>query len=626
MIGKSIVIGWGVLYSKHIPLKREEINVENKPIFREHFFLHKWNYLLGAILLSISLIFQLLVPYLLKEFTDGLESGGIQVLDLGELALWCTLVGIGAFLFRSSGRIYIFRMSRMLERELRTRLFSQWEKMEATYYQRNRIGNLMAHAVNDVNILRQIGMQGFFQMVEAAVLITIAVFIMAGTIHLSLTLLVLLPLPGLTYIAYRFKTKIHIQSKKVQEAIGLLTSRVQEFCSGIGVIKTYVQEKAEINKFTEENNANVEVNKQLIRSNSLFASLSQGIVGVSYLLSIVLGSILVMKDTISLGEFVAFNTYLSMLIGPIENIGKVINLLQQGRAADFRIRKVLSTEPEIKDEENIIPPTSIHGEINIKNLSFKYDTKNDYALKNINITIPKGSSLAIVGKVGSGKSTLVNLLLRIYNPPKHSIYIDQNDIRNLPLKLLRTSISYVPQENFLFSSTIKENIAFDPRNYHDEQIYTAARQAHIFDDIVEFPKKFETPLGERGLSLSGGQRQRVSIARAMIKPSPIIIFDDSLSAVDSKTETNILKTMRNEMKGRTSIIISHRISTIQDADQIIVLEHGEIVERGTHVALLKQDGIYKKMFEQQTTAISIDDKVSPKSSERRIMIRKRGRP
>jgi ATP-binding cassette, subfamily B, multidrug efflux pump len=599
--------------------------VRNKPIFREHFLLHKWNYLLGAILLSISLVFQLLVPFLLQEFTDGLQAGVIRVKDLWELALWCALVGTGTFLFRSSGRIYIFRMSRMLERDLRTELFSHWEKMPASYYQRNRIGNLMAHAVNDVNILRQIGMQGFFQMVEATVLISIAVFMMAGTIHLSLTLLVLLPLPGLTYIAYRFKTKIHVQSKRVQEAIGNLTSRVQEFCSGIGVIKTYVQEQEQLKKFTEENDSNVTVNKQLIRSNSLFASLSQGIVGLSYLLSIVLGSILVMKATISLGEFVAFNTYLSMLIGPIENIGKVINLLQQGKAADYRIRNVLSTEPEIKDEENIIPITSINGDINIKNLSFKYLTKEEYALKDINITIPKGTSLAIVGKVGSGKSTLVNLLLRIYNPPKHSIYIDQNDIRNLPLKILRTSISYVPQENFLFSSTIKENIAFDPRGYHDEQIYTAARQAHIFDDIIEFPEKFETRLGERGFSLSGGQRQRVSLARAMIKPSPIIIFDDSLSAVDSKTESNILKTIRNEMNGRTLIMISHRISTIKEADQIIVLDHGEIVERGTHSSLIKQNGIYKKMFDQQTTELSMAEKDFPDSQKRKIILRKRGR-
>jgi ATP-binding cassette, subfamily B, multidrug efflux pump len=594
--------------------------MSNKPIFKEHFVLHKWSYLLGTFLLTVSLVLQLFVPVLLKRFTDGLQNETILVSDLLELSLWFVIVGLGAFLFRSSGRIYIFKMSRILERDLRSSLFSHWERLQAEYYQNQRIGNLMAHAVNDVNIMRQIVMQGYFQMVEAAVLISISVFMMASTIHFYLTLLVLLPLPGLTYIAYRFRSKIQTHSLKVQEAIGTLTSRVQEFCSGISVIKTYIQEQEERKKFTNDNQANVEVNKLLIRANSLFTSLSQGIVGLSYLISIVFGSILVMKSTISLGDFVAFNTYLSLLIAPIENIGKVINLLQQGKAADNRIRQVLSTEPAIQDEEGVTPITSIQGDIIISNLSFKYQRSKESALKNINVSIPKGSSLAIVGKVGSGKSTLVNLLLRLYNPPKNSIFLDAHDIRDVPLKTLRESVAYVPQDNFLFSTSIKENIAFDPKPYQDEQVFHAARQAHVYEDIMDLPDQFETELGERGLSLSGGQRQRVSIARALIKPSPLIIFDDSLSAVDSKTETNILNTLRTQMKSRTSIIISHRISTIQDADQIIVLDKGEIVERGTHQSLIKQDGIYKKMFTQQTTEFTC-----PTLNGRKILIKKRRR-
>lgn len=594
--------------------------MSNKPIFKGHFVLHKWSYLLGTILLIVSLVFQLFVPVLLKKFTDGLQNESIHVSDLWDLSLWFVIVGLGAFLFRSSGRIYIFKMSRILERDLRSSLFSHWERLQAEYYQNQRIGNLMAHAVNDVNIMRQIVMQGYFQMVEAAVLISIAIFMMASTIHFYLTILVLLPLPGLTYIAYRFRSKIQMQSLKVQEAIGTLTSRVQEFCSGISVIKTYIQEEEERKKFTNDNQENVEVNKKLIRANSLFTSLSQGIVGLSYLISIVFGSILVMKNTISLGDFVAFNTYLSLLISPIENIGKVINLLQQGKAADNRIREVLSTEPTIQDEEGNPPITSIQGTISIRNLSFKYQRSKESVLKNINVIIPKGTSLAIVGKVGSGKSTLVNLLLRLYNPPQNSIFIDDYDIRDVPLKTLRESVAYVPQDNFLFSLSIKENIAFDPNPYQVEQVFHAARQAHIHDDIMDLPDKFDTELGERGLSLSGGQRQRVSIARALIKSSSIIIFDDSLSAVDSKTETKILNTLKTQMKSRTSIIISHRISTIKEADQIIVLDNGEIVERGTHQSLLKQDGIYQKMFTQQTTEFS-----SPTLNGRKILIKKRWR-
>ncbi len=600
--------------------------VKNGSIFWEHFFLHKWSYFLGTTLLAVSLLLQLVVPGLLKEFTDGLQSDGITSAGLLELALWFIIVGFGAFVFRSSGRIYIFKMSRILERDLRTSLFSHWERMQADYFHNQRIGNLMAHAVNDVNIMRQIVMQGYFQLVEAAVLITIAVFMMASTINLLLTLAVLLPLPGLTFIAYRFRSKTQTYSLKVQEAIGILTSRVQEFCSGIGVIKTYVQEQEQLKKFTEENHSNVVVNKQLIRSNSLFTSLSSGIVGISYLLSIILGSILVMRTTISLGEFVAFNTYLSLLIAPIENIGKVINLLQQGKAADDRIRHVLTTEPDIQDEEDVQSNTSFTGHIDIRNLSFKYDKSNRYALLNIDLSIPKGTSLAIVGRVGSGKSTLVNLLLRIYNPPKNTIFMDHQDIRNLPLKTLRTSVAYVPQENFLFSSSIKENIAFDPNPYEEKHIFQAAKQAHVYDDIEKFPEKFDTVLVERGLSLSGGQRQRVSMARALIKRSPIIIFDDSLSAVDTKTEAHILRTLRNEMKsGRTTIIISHRISAIQDADQIIVLDEGRIVERGTHQQLVKNDGIYKKMYEQQSKQLTLEPPPMPFIHRHKILIKRRRR-
>ena len=593
--------------------------MNKRPIFSEYFFRHKLSYSFGAVLLTISLVLQLLVPLLLEDFTNGIQYFTVTASELLKLAIWFIVLGIGIFFFRSSGRIYIFRLSRMLERDLRTRLFTHWEKLPAEYYQQQRIGNLMAHAVNDVNILRQIGMQGIFQMIEAVVLISIGIFMMAGMINWYLTLLVLLPLPGLTYLAYRFRIKIKMHSSKVQEAIGILTSRVQEFCTGIRVIKTYVQEHEEMKKFTMENEENVEANKQLIRSNSLFTSLSQGIAGLSYLISIVLGSILVMKGAISLGEFVAFNTYLSLLIAPIENLGKVINLFQQGKAAESRLSEVFATEPEIKDEKDVIPLKKINGDIIIKNLSFQYKNSNSYALKNIHLQIKKGSSLAIVGKIGSGKSTLVNLLLRVYNPPGNTIFIDNYDIRTLPLKLLRTSIGYVPQTNFLFSSKIKENIAFDPKPYQDKQIFRAAQQAHVYTDIMGFSDGFETTLGERGLSLSGGQRQRVSIARAIIKDSPIIIFDDSLSAVDANTEEKILKTLQTEMRGKTSIIISHRISTIRHADQIIVLDKGNIVERGNHESLLKRNGIYKNMFVQQSNEMNIQ---SP--NERIIRIKKRG--
>lgn len=596
------------------------MDLADKSIVRDHLFLNKWRYLIGATLLTISLVLQLVVPMLLEVFTDGLQSFSTTSGELLKIAFWMVIVGLGVFAFRSTGRIYIFQLSRLLERNIRERLFSHWEKLQAEYYQNQRIGNLMAHAVNDVSVLRQVCMQGVFQALEAIVLITVTVLMMATTIDFHLTLLVLLPLPGLTYLAYRFRIKIRMESNRVQEVIGALTSRVQEYCSGIRIIKTYVQESSELKKFEKENQNNIHANQQLIRSNSLFSSLSQGIVGLSYLISIVFGSILVMQTTISLGEFVAFNTYLSLLIAPIENLGKVINLLQQGTAADIRVREVLSTKPTIKDEEGVVNIPSLQGDIKIKRLSFSYHNKQDEALSDIELHIPKGSSLAIVGKIGSGKSTLVNLLLRIYNPARNTIYIDDTDIRDIPLKTLRRSIGYVPQDNFLFSTTIKENIGFDPKGYDDNQVEQAATQAHVYHDILELPHKFETKLGERGLSLSGGQRQRVSIARALVKKAPIMIFDDSLSAVDSKTEKNILNTLKTKMKESTTILISHRISTIQHADQIIVLDSGKIVEHGTHPSLIEHDGIYKKMYVQQSSGLTIQ---LPHSKGKKIAIKRR---
>lgn len=561
--------------------------------------------MIGSMLLTISLVLQLVIPMLLEIFTDGLQSYTTNSKDLLRIAFWIVVVGLGVFAFRSTGRIYLFQLSRLLERNIRERLFSHWETLQAEYYQNQRIGNLMAHAVNDVSVLRQVCMQGIFQALEAVVLISVTVLMMATTIDFYLTLLVLLPLPGLSYLAYRFRIKIRMQSNHVQEMIGALTSRVQEFCAGIRIIKTYVQEQPELKRFEKDNQQNIQANQQLIRSNSLFTSLSSGIIGLSYLISIVFGSILVMQNTISLGEFVAFNTYLSLLIGPIENLGKVINLLQQGTAADIRVREVLSTKPTIQDEKGVVNIPFLQGDITIKGLSYSYQNKADKALSNIDLHIPKGSTLAIVGKIGSGKSTLVNLLLRIYNPPRNTIFIDQLDIRDIPLKTLRQSIGYVPQDHFLFSTTIKENIGFDPKGYDDKQVEQAAVQAHVYQDIIELPKKFDTSLGERGLSLSGGQRQRVSIARALIKEAPIMIFDDSLSAVDSKTEKNILHTLKTKLKRSTTILISHRISTIQHADQIIVLDNGRIIEHGTHQTLIEKEGLYKKMYVQQTTGLSI---------------------
>lgn len=569
-------------------------------IIFSHIIHYRWQYLVGFTILTVSSLLQLAIPILLGDFTDQLEGSLLTSSDAVRFALLMIAAGLGIAVFRAVSRISIFRLARVLETKIRSNLFKHWERLSAQYFNNKRIGDLMSHAINDVNVIREAAMQGIFNTLEALVLITVVVIAMVTTIDPYLTLFTMLPLPLLSILAYIFSKRIQRESKDVQNAISILTSRVQEFVSGIGIIKSFVREDKERSLFTDDNQHAVDMNKRLVRSNSLFVSLTAAIVGISFLVSVVMGGIMVLRDMISLGGFVAFNTYLSILILPIENLGKVINIMQRGKASERRLLEIFNTQPDIVDDQ--LAREDIHqleGSIEIRNLSFSYPESKKMSLKHINLSVPKGSSLAIVGRVGSGKSTLINLLVRMYNPPKGTFFIDGHDILEIPLNILRGKIGIVPQDQFLFSSTIRDNIGFDPRPYTEEEVTGASKVAQVYDSIVEFPLKFDTRLGERGVSLSGGQRQRVSIARAIIKKPSILIFDDSLSAVDTETEDMILEGLKSEMNERTTIIIGHRISSVQAADQIIVLDEGEIVESGTHDSLLKLNGLYADTYHKQ---------------------------
>ncbi|MCI3921606.1 ABC transporter ATP-binding protein/permease [Paenibacillus sp. TRM 82003] len=574
--------------------------MEKKTIFREHILRHRWAYLIGFVLVTVSSLLQLLIPVLMGRFTDELEA---QQLEAGQIAVFAGLIAAAAFgtaVFRSVSRISMFRLSRVLEKRVRNDLFTHWERLPVQYYNNQRVGDLMAHGVSDVGVMREVTMGAYYQVAEAVVLVGVTVVAMAATISPSLTVLTLLPLPLLSLMAYRFHRRVMRQSGDVQDAIGDMTSRVQEFVAGIRVVKAYVQEKDEIAKFDRSNGRAVQTTREFVKTNSIFNGASQGIVGVSFLVSVIVGGVMVLRGTITLGEFVAFNTYLTMIIGPIENVGKILTVLQKGEASEKRLLEILNTTPEVKDG----PDTNesirrIEGEITFRNLTFAYPGAKRPALRNINLHVPRGSSLAIVGKVGSGKSTLVSLLVRMYNAPIGTLYIDGQDILTVPLQTLRQNVGFVPQDGFLFSSTIKDNISFDPQPHTMAEVEEAARLAQVYDNIVEFPGGFDTALGERGLSLSGGQRQRVSIARAIIKRPSILVFDDSLSAVDTETEDRILAGLDQVMKGRTTIIIGHRISSVRRADQIIVLDHGRIVEQGSHDALVRLGGIYADMYHKQ---------------------------
>jgi ATP-binding cassette, subfamily B, multidrug efflux pump len=574
--------------------------MKRRTIIWNHFVEHRISYLTGFALLSISSMLQLLIPAILGAFTDRLQQSTMTYKDVVRDACSLIAAGLGVAFFRSISRIYLFRLARTLEMNVRTDLFTHWEKLSATYFNNQRIGDLMTHAISDAGIMREVTMQGVFNIMEAFVLITISIVAMTSSVNPLLTLLTMIPLPLLSILAYRFNKRILQQSTDVQHAIDNMTSRVQEFTAGIRVVKAFVQEQKERELFTQSNQDSVNMNKKLVRSNSLFGSLSSAVVGISFLVSVIFGGILVLRGTITLGEFVAFNTYLSLLMGPIENLGKVVNLLQRGRASEVRLLQIFQTEPEIVDDEQAKPwIESLEGNIDIRNLTFYYPESKEPSLKNISLHVPKGSSLAIVGKVGSGKTTLVNLLVRLYNPPQGTVFMDGHDIREIPLRTLRGQIGIVPQDQFLFSSTIRDNIGFDPHPYNDDEIEGAAKIAQVYDNIIEFPNRFDTALGERGISLSGGQRQRVSIARAIIKKPSVLIFDDSLSAVDTITEDLILEGLTSVMHASTTIIIGHRISSVQAADQIVVLEEGSIVEKGTHAELLKLGRLYADMYHRQ---------------------------
>jgi len=472
------------------------------------------------------------------------------------------------------------------------------QQLSHSYFQNKPTGDLMAHATNDIGAVRNVLGPGIMYPSDT-IMTTTLVLTMMLIKDWQLTLLALLPMPLVSVVVYRVSKLIHAKFMDRQEQFSKLTTKAQENLSGIRVIKSYVREKFEIGEFHKLSWDYFKKNLVLARVQSFLWPLMFILVGCSIVITMYFGGVKVIDGEMTIGTLSAFLSYLLMLIWPMIAFGWVLNLLQQGAASMARLTAILDTTPEIRDTENTNSEIStIHGRIEFRGVSCTHKNSTRPTLRNINLTIDQGMTVAIVGYTGAGKTTLVNLIPRLYDVTEGQLLIDGHDVRTIPLSVLRSNIGYVPQETFLFSDTIAENIRYGINNGNLD-VQQAAEIAQIAKDVADFPKGFETMIGERGITLSGGQKQRTSIARAIIRQPKILILDDALSSVDTYTEEEILKTLKTFMAGRTSIIISHRISTVKDADMIVVLDEGQIVERGSHDELVALGGIYADLHQKQ---------------------------
>lgn len=574
---------------------------------RDFFVEHKWYYILGIVWLIIIDSIQLLVPQILRRATNLLQEGKLTYAGILKYGLFIILTGLGIAIGRFFWRNYIIGTSRKLEYYLRKKLFGHLLTLSPNFFHTHKTGDLMAHATNDIHSIRHALGMGIVMFIDSVFLTLLTIVMMVRTTNFRLTIIALFTLPFISVIVRKFGKVIHRRFRQVQEAFSQLTDTTQESFAGIRVIKSFVQEDLVIEEFNKVNRNNFEKNLKLVRVHGIFHPLINYIAAISFFIVIIYGGRLVILDLITLGDFIAFNNYLNLLVWPMMAMGWVINFIQRGIASMERINALLDEKPEIVDSVNAKELNSVEGKIQFENVYFKYPTSKDYVLKDINFTIEPGQTLAIVGKTGSGKTTIVNLLLRLYDIEKGSILIDGINIKDIKLKSIRENIGYVPQDNFLFSTSIRDNIgfAFD-KAIDEETMIHSSKLAQVYDNIIAFPNQFDTVLGERGVTLSGGQKQRVSIARALAKDSPILILDDSLSAVDTETEELILNGLKSVTNQKTTIIISHRISTVKDADEIIVIDEGEIIERGTHDSLLELNGLYRYLYEKQL----LEEKIS----------------
>lgn len=559
---------------------------------------------LGALCVVGSSLFSLLKPLIIGSAVDTLSGGFTreQLVRYGLMLIGAAAVE-GLFLFLL--RWILIGTSRRMEYEMRNDFYQHLQRLPLHYYQGQQTGDLMSRATNDLSSVRMLIGPGVMHMISAAIVVT-GSFVMMARIDLTMALVTLLALPVVGGMAKFFGERIHQRSMAVQQYFGDISSRVQENLAGVRVVRAFTREENEIDRFKQMNHEFVDLNRSLIRLNAAFHPTLHTLVGVVFVYIFYAGSLKIMGGTMTIGAFVAFQFYLGRMIWPLIAIGWVINLFQRGMASMKRLHEIWSVPP-VTDSQPHVPteePLS-SADLEIRDLTFSYGHRP--VLRDIDLTVEHGQTIGIVGRTGSGKSTLLLLLTRAFEPPPGTIFIAGRPIETIPMRELREWIGMVPQETFLFSESIAENIRFGRAGATDAEVDEAADQAGLTSDVATFSDGLRTIIGERGITLSGGQKQRTAIARALVRDPMMLILDDSLSAVDTHTEERILNTLRTIRKGRTVLIVSHRVSSVKDADHIVVLDDGAIVERGTHEMLIEKGGYYADLYRRQTIEAELEE-------------------